>query len=151
VTFQHEAENNATWEVAETEKRHRQHMFADLWEQIEALEERVKVQGMHIQQVKLETDEGVGDHDDLPNGQKFLQLGRLQQKTSHWSSWMKRSRRSWRLMLKSAQTTSEEQLGRRKEQQQQRSGSSSSRMEHMKSSTDLFGTQVDSNNYRGSS
>jgi hypothetical protein len=31
--------------------------FADLWEQIEALEERVKVQSVHIQQVKLATDE----------------------------------------------------------------------------------------------
>jgi hypothetical protein len=53
--------------------------FVDLWEQIEALEERVKVQSMHIQQVKLETnEEGMGDFSDLPMSQKNLQLGRLQ-------------------------------------------------------------------------
>jgi hypothetical protein len=40
---------------------------------------------MHIQQVKLETDEeGVGDHDDLPNGKKNLQLGRLQKQNQPW-------------------------------------------------------------------
>jgi hypothetical protein len=46
---------------------------------IEALERRVKVQGMHIQQVKLEADEeeGMGDHSDLPMCRKFLQLRRL--------------------------------------------------------------------------
>jgi hypothetical protein len=39
----------------------------------------VKVQGMHIQQVKLEIDEGgMGDHGDLLMCQKFLQLRRLQ-------------------------------------------------------------------------
>jgi hypothetical protein len=38
----------------------------------------VKVQGMHIQQVKLEADEeGMGDHSDLPMCRKFLQLRRL--------------------------------------------------------------------------
>jgi hypothetical protein len=44
------------------------------------------VQGRHIQQVKLETDkeEGMGDHDDLPNGQKFLQLRRLQKQDQPW-------------------------------------------------------------------
>jgi hypothetical protein len=42
------------------------------------MERRVKVQGMHIQQVKLEADEeGVGDHSDLPMCRKFLQLRRL--------------------------------------------------------------------------
>jgi hypothetical protein len=47
--------------------------FADLYEQIEALERRVKVQGMHIQQVKLEADEeGMGDHSDLPMCQKIF-------------------------------------------------------------------------------
>jgi hypothetical protein len=80
--FNHEVENNATEEVAETENEDTDNIcLAELWEQIEALEDRVKVQGMHIQQVRLETDEeGVGDHDDLPNGPKFLQLWRLQQK-----------------------------------------------------------------------
>jgi hypothetical protein len=32
--------------------------FVDLWEQIETLERRVEVQSMHIQQMKLEADEG---------------------------------------------------------------------------------------------
>jgi hypothetical protein len=52
--------------------------FVDLWEQIETLERRVKVQSMHIQQVKLEAkEEGMGDHDDLLMCQKNLQLRRL--------------------------------------------------------------------------
>ena len=77
--FSHEAEHNATEEVTEVEEEDTDNIcFADLWDQLEALEERIKVQGVHIQQVKLETDqEGMGDHDDLPNGQKFLQLRRL--------------------------------------------------------------------------
>jgi hypothetical protein len=50
----------------------------------------VKVQSMHIQQVKLEADEeGMGDHSDLPMCRKFLQLRRLHEQASHWSSWMK--------------------------------------------------------------
>ena len=76
--FSTEAENNATWEVAEEENTDNI-CLVDLWEQMEALEERVKVQGMHIRQMKLEVDEkGVGDDSDLPNGQNFFQLRRLQ-------------------------------------------------------------------------
>jgi hypothetical protein len=95
--FSISVENNATEEVAEAEEEDTDSIcLAELWEQIEALEDRVKVQGMHIQQVRLETDgEGVGDHDDLPNGQKFCSCGDCNRKPSHWSSWMKRSRRSW--------------------------------------------------------
>jgi hypothetical protein len=46
---------------------------------MEALERRVIVQGMHIQQVRLEADEGydMGDHDDLSICRKILQLRRL--------------------------------------------------------------------------
>jgi hypothetical protein len=72
--FSHEAEKTATWEVAETEEEEADNIcFADLWEQIEALEERVRVQGRHIQQVRLETgkEEGMGDHDDLPMAKNF--------------------------------------------------------------------------------
>jgi hypothetical protein len=78
--FSHEVETNATWEVAEAEGDTDNICLTELWEQIEALEDRVKVQGMHIQQVRLETDEqdGMGDCDDLSNGQNLLQLGRLQ-------------------------------------------------------------------------
>jgi hypothetical protein len=48
------------------------------------------VQSVHIQQVKLETDEGgMGDHDDLLMCQKKLQLRRLQNRASHGSSWTK--------------------------------------------------------------
>jgi hypothetical protein len=41
--------------------------LVDLYEQIEALEERVKVQSVHIQQAKLEADDevGMGDHCNL--------------------------------------------------------------------------------------
>jgi hypothetical protein len=42
--FSHEAENNATWKVEEIEEEEADGIcFADLWDQIEALEERVKV------------------------------------------------------------------------------------------------------------
>jgi hypothetical protein len=34
--------------------------------------------------------DGMGDHDDLPNGQNILQLRRLQNRASHWSSWTER-------------------------------------------------------------
>jgi hypothetical protein len=69
--FSVEAEDTATWEFAATDEEGADNIFfADLWDQIGALEERVRVQGRHIQQVKLEMkEEGVGDHDDLPNGQ----------------------------------------------------------------------------------
>jgi hypothetical protein len=77
--FSQEAEENATVEVAEVEEEEADIIFfVDLWEQIESLEERVKVQSVHIQQMKLETDEGgMGDQGDLPMCQKFLQLRRL--------------------------------------------------------------------------
>jgi hypothetical protein len=45
--------------VEEVEEKEADNMsFADLCEQIEALERRVEVQSMHIQQMRLETDGG---------------------------------------------------------------------------------------------
>jgi hypothetical protein len=42
--FSQETEKTATWEVAEPEEEEADNIcFADLWEQIESLEERVKV------------------------------------------------------------------------------------------------------------
>jgi hypothetical protein len=84
--FSQEAEETATWEFAAKEEKGVDNIcFADLWEQIETLEERVKVQGVHIQHLKLETDErGMGDHNDLLTCQKFLQLRRLQKKSQPW-------------------------------------------------------------------
>jgi hypothetical protein len=73
--FSQETEKTATWEFAAGEGKEADNIcFADLWEHIEALEERVKVQGMHIQQVKLEVDdeEGMGDHSNLPMCQKIF-------------------------------------------------------------------------------
>jgi hypothetical protein len=81
--------------------------FADLWEQIEALEERVKVQSVHIQQVKLETDEeGMGDHDDLPMCQKNLQLRRLHEQSQPLEQLDEVIEEIRRLMLRSAETAS---------------------------------------------
>jgi hypothetical protein len=79
--FSQETEKTATWEVAEAEEEEVDIIcFADLWEQIEAPEERVRVQGMHIQQVNLEMDEGgMGDHGDLLMCKQILQLRRLQE------------------------------------------------------------------------
>jgi hypothetical protein len=78
-----ETEKTATWEFVVAEEEEADNIsFVDLYEQIEDLERRVKVQGMHIQQVKLETDEeGMGDHSDLPMCQKFLQLRRLHERS----------------------------------------------------------------------
>ena len=73
--FSQETEKTATCEFEEKEEEEAYIISLDeLYEQIEALEERVKVQGMHIQQVKLEADEeeSMGDHDDLPMCRKFF-------------------------------------------------------------------------------
>jgi hypothetical protein len=77
--FSQEAEKNATEDVTEADEEEGNNIcFADLWDQFEALEESVKVQSVHIQQVKLKTDEGgMGDHGDLLMCQNFLQLRRL--------------------------------------------------------------------------
>jgi hypothetical protein len=53
--FSRETENTAARELAAADEEHTDNIcFADLWDQFEALEERVRVQGMHIQQEKLE-------------------------------------------------------------------------------------------------
>jgi hypothetical protein len=86
---------------------------------------------MHIQQVKLEMDEeGVGDHDDLPNGQKFLQLRRLQKQNQPLEQLDEVIMEIMELMLKSAYTARRERLGReeataatqQKHHQQQQNG-----------------------------
>ena len=84
--FSQEAEETARWKFAAEEEEADNICFADLWEQVEALEKRVKVQSMHIQKVKLETDEeeGMGDHDDLLMCQKILQLRRLDEQSQPW-------------------------------------------------------------------
>jgi hypothetical protein len=72
--------------------------------------------------------DGMGDHDDLPNGQNLLQLGRLQRQSQPQEQLDREIEDIRRLMLRSAQTTSEEKLGREKaaaaqrKQQQQQSG-----------------------------
>jgi hypothetical protein len=129
--FSHEAEKVATGEVAEVEEEGADSIcFADLWEQIEALEERVKVQGVHIQQVKLEMDEGgMGDHDDLPMCKKNLQLRRLHEQDQPREQLDTVIEEIMVLMIQSAETASEERLSRReeaattqKQQQQQQNG-----------------------------
>jgi hypothetical protein len=148
--FSHEAEKTATGEVAEAEEEEADNIcFADLWDQIEALEERIKVQGMHIQQVKLEMDEeGMGDHDDLPNGQIFLQLRRLQQQNQPLEQLDEVIEEIMELMLKSAETASRERLRKRRGQQrkeskqQQQNGAD-------ESSKDLFGIQEDFQQLQG--
>jgi hypothetical protein len=67
--------------------------------------------------MKEEEDEedGMGDHSDLPNGQKFLQLRRLQQQNQPLEQLDEVIEEIRELMLESAKTASKEQLGRRKE------------------------------------
>ena len=57
----------------------------------------------------------MGDHSDLPNGQKFLQLRRLQQQNQPLEQLDEVIEEIRELMLDSEKTTSKEQLGRRKE------------------------------------
>jgi hypothetical protein len=72
------------------------------------------VQGVHIQQVKLETDEeGMGDPEDLLMCQKFLQLRRLHEQSQPWEQLDEVIEEIRRLMLGSAETSSKERLGRR--------------------------------------
>jgi hypothetical protein len=37
----------------------------------------------------VDEEDGMGDHSDLPNHRKFLQLRRLHEQASHGSSWTK--------------------------------------------------------------
>jgi hypothetical protein len=76
----------------------------------------VKVQGMHIQQVKLEADEeGMGDHSDLPMCRKFLQLRRLHEQGQPLEQLDEVIDMIRELMIRSAETVSKERLSRRKE------------------------------------
>jgi hypothetical protein len=91
--------------------------LADLYEEIEALERRVKVQGVHIQQVKLDADdeEGMGDHSDLPMCRKFLQLRRLHEQSQPLEQLDRVIEDIIRLMVDPAGTVSKERLSSRKE------------------------------------
>jgi hypothetical protein len=129
--FSQEAKNTATGEVAETEEEEADNIcFSDLWEQVESLEERVKVQGMHIQQVKLETDEGgMGDHNDLLMCQKFLQLKRWHEQNQPLEQLDEVIKEIMELMTRLLDTASKEKLGRKEaaaaaqqKQQQQQNG-----------------------------
>jgi DNA transposition AAA+ family ATPase len=75
-------------------------------------------------------EDGMGDHDDLSNGKKNLQLRILQEQDQPKGQLDEVIKEIRELMLISAQTTSEEKLGREKEtivvaqrkQQKQQSG-----------------------------
>ena len=54
----------------------------------------------------------MGDHDDLPNGQKFLQLRRLRKQNQPLEELDEVIMEIMKLMLKSANTASRERLGR---------------------------------------
>jgi hypothetical protein len=59
--------------------------------------------------------DGMGDHSDLPNGKKILQLRRLQKQSQPLEQLDEVIEEIRELMLKSIGTASKEQLGRRKE------------------------------------
>jgi hypothetical protein len=130
--FSQETEKTATWEFATEEEEEADNIsLADLYEQIGALERRVKVQSMHIQQVKLEADEeGMGDHNDLPMCRKFLQLRRLHEQSQPLEQMDAVIGEIRELMIRSAGTASKEKLSReetttttmQKKQQQQGDG-----------------------------
>ena len=69
---------------------------------------------MHIQQVKLEADEeGMGDHSDLPNWKKNLQLRRLHEQSQPLELLDEVIEIIREMMIRSTDTTSEEKLGRK--------------------------------------
>jgi hypothetical protein len=78
----------------------------------------MKVQSMHIQQVRLEVDEeeGMGDHSDLPICRKFLQLRRLHEQGQLLEQPDEVIDMIRELMIRSAETISKERLSRRKEE-----------------------------------
>jgi hypothetical protein len=92
----------------------------------------VKVEGMHIQQVKLETDEeNMGDHDDLPNCRNFLQLGRLQKQDQPLEPLDAVIKEINRLMIQSARTASEDRLSRKKEATQHQGDGADEQLQRM--------------------
>jgi Cu2+-containing amine oxidase len=131
--FSQETEKTATWEFAEEEEEEADNIsLADLYEQIEALERRVKVQSMHIQQVKLVADEeGMGDHSDLPICRKFLQLGRLHEQSQPREQLDEVIDMIRELMIRSVETVSKERLSRRKVMQEHLSTSASQPASHV--------------------
>jgi hypothetical protein len=75
------------------------------------------VQGVHIQQVRLEVDkeEGMGDHSDLPMCRKFLQLRRLHEQGQLLDQLDEVIDMIRELMIRSAETVRKGKLSRRKE------------------------------------
>jgi hypothetical protein len=73
------------------------------------------VQGIHIQQAKLEAvkGEGMGDHGDLPICRKFLQLRRLHGDSQPREKLDKVIEEIQEMMIRSSWTTSKEQLSRK--------------------------------------
>jgi hypothetical protein len=153
--FSRGAENTTAQELAVAYEEDTNNIcFVDLWDQLEALEGRIKMQGLRIQQVKLEMDEeGMGDHDDLPNGQNFFQLRRLQELDQPREQLDELIEDINRMMLGSVQTTSKEKLGgekaateatqRKQQQQQNRADGKLQRL--------IWDPGGFPNNYRGSS
>jgi hypothetical protein len=82
-----------------------------------------------IEATDEDEEDGMGDHSDLPNSRKFLQLRRLQEQGQPWEQLDAVIDEIRKLMLGSARTTSEKRLGREEEataaqqkQQQQQDG-----------------------------
>jgi len=72
--------------------------FAVAW-QVEAMEDE---------------EDSMGDHDDLPNCRKFLQLRRLHEKSQPLEQWDEVIENIRRLMIESTETASKEALGQNK-------------------------------------
>jgi hypothetical protein len=89
--------------------------LADLYEKIEALEERVKVQSVHIQHAKLEAvdEAGMGDHCDLPDYKKKLQSRRLHEQSQPLEQLDEVINMIRELMVRSAETSSKEKVSRK--------------------------------------
>jgi hypothetical protein len=105
------------------------------------------VAGWQVKATEEDEEDGMGDHSDLPNCRKFLQLRRLHEQSQPLEQLDEVIEEIRELMLGSAETVSKEKL-----REERRSSSSSAeatvaarKMEQMNSSRNLFGIQEDFN------
>jgi hypothetical protein len=94
-----------------------------------------------------EDEEGMGDHDDLPNCRKFLQLGRLHEQNQPLEQLDEVIEMIRELMIRSAETANKEKLSREEEEATvaTEAAVAAQEMEQMNNSRNLFGIQEDFN------
>jgi hypothetical protein len=69
--------------------------------------------GWQVKATEEDEEDGMGDHDDLPNCSQILQLRRLHEQSQPLEQLDEVIEKIRRLMVESAETTSKEELGRK--------------------------------------